>query len=154
MIRESIPLEAPPLPYHKEQQRSSHEYLPNLASIKRHTKPHSPTLSDKEVLTLDDLRRGPAGQKSSIKAVKASQKSYNQMVFLQLKKILEQASSTYYAKKHIVLNSYISTILSSRQSRERFKELLASDFGLDDETIGEQLKKNRTVWDWVIFLSP
>jgi hypothetical protein len=29
-----------------------------------------------------------------------------------------------------------------------------SDFGLDEQTIDEQFGKNRTVWDWVVFLAP
>jgi hypothetical protein len=103
----------------------------------------------KDYLSLDDIR-----SKTPKKEIKPMSRSFNYEVFLQVKKILQQSSSTYYSKKHIVLNSNIISILNTQTSRDKFKSYLATDFGLDDETIEEQMRKNRTVWDWVVFLAP
>jgi len=101
-------------------------------------------------LSLDDLR---VKQKSFRTKINVS-KNFNQEVFAQLKTILQQSSSTYYAKKHIVLNSRISSILHNTQARERFIALLSSDFGLDEETLRSELSRLPLVWDWVRFLAP
>ncbi len=116
-------------------------------SIKQ-TKPDEKEIS-KEYMTLDDLK-----QKMPKPKKVPMNRPFNYEVFLQFKRVLQQSSSTYYAKRSIVLNSYISSILTSNHSRERFKELLMSDFGLDEMTIEEQYHKNKTVWDWVLFLAP
>jgi len=107
--------------------------------------------STKDYMTLDDLR------KESKNLEEENQKktlNFNKEVFEQLKKILQQASSTYYAKRGIVLNSSISSILTNMHARDRFVSLLASDFGLDEEMAREQFKHRLIVWDWVSFLSP
>jgi hypothetical protein len=103
----------------------------------------------KDYLSLDDIKhKMPKVEKAPMN------RTFNYEVFLQVKKILQQSSSTYYSKKHIVLNSHIISILNTQTSRDKFKTYLATDFGLDDQTIDEQMRKNRTVWDWVVFLAP
>jgi hypothetical protein len=107
--------------------------------------------STRDYMTLDDLR------KESKNLEDENQKktlNFNKEVFKQLKKILQQSSSTYYAKRGIVLNSRISSILSNAHARDRFVSLLGSDFGIDEEMAREQFKHNLIVWDWVSFLSP
>lgn len=152
--KESIPLDTQDISLEKRKEAVTNNYIPSLASIKVQPKPQTNIQTDKEYLTLDDLKNKDFKSTKPSKKEKVSQKSYNQMVFHQLKTILQQSSSTYYAKKHIVLNSRISSILTSQNAREKFKISLATDFGLDDETIRQELKQNRTVWDWVVFLSP
>jgi len=151
---EHIDVDIQPISFKKEKEPVRHDYISNLATIK--TVPiEKKSAPQKEYLSLDDLRHNRSNFKQNSKQdTLSSQQSYNQMIFEQLKTILQQASSTYYAKKHIVLNSHIASILTSQSAKEKFKALLASDFGLDDETINQELKHNRTVWDWVIFLSP
>lgn len=129
-------------------------FIPSLASMKIQPRPQNSIQTDKVYLTLDDLKNKKFKSTGTDKDKQVSQKSYNQMIFQRLKTLLQQASSTYYAKKHIVLNSRISSILTSQNARDKFKTALATDFGLDDETIEQELKRNRTVWDWVTFLSP
>ena len=126
------------------------DYIPSLANIKVDPKPEN-----REFLTLNDLKSGnhPVNQKALVEKV-LIQKSFNQEIFIQLKLLLQKSSSTYYAKKHIVLNSPISAILTSQDAKEKFKTFLSSDFGLDEQTIELQFKNNRRVWDWVMFLSP
>jgi ribosomal protein S8E len=103
----------------------------------------------KEYLTLEDIKKKtPTPKKAPMS------RPFNYEVFLQVKKLLQQASNTYYAKHSIVLNSHIISILPTNESRQKFKDLLMSDFGLDEQTIDEQFGKNRTVWDWVVFLAP
>jgi len=125
-------------------------YIPSLANMKVEEKS-----ADKAYLTLDDLKKKnqPVNQKAHLAKVPV-QKSFNEEIFKQLKSILQKSSSTYYAKKHIVLNSPISSILTTQNAKEKFKTFLGSDFGLDAHTIEQQFKKNRRVWDWVMFLAP
>ncbi len=151
---EVTPVDTKTLTTEKKKEALRENYISNLASIK--TTPSLPRSSqtDKEYLTLDDLRSGKFQHHKMLTKKVISEKSYNQMIFQQLKTILQQASSTYYSKRHIVLNSRISSILTSQNARERFKASLSSDFGLDTETIDKELKTQRTVWDWVMFLSP
>ncbi len=151
---EHVEVAIQPISLKKEKKEIRHDYISNLATAKTIPveKKHAP---EKEYLSLDDLRHNRTQFNHNNKQESHnSQQSYNQMIFEQLKKILQQSSSTYYAKKHIVLNSYISSILPSQSAKEKFKALLSSDFGLDDESINQEMKHNRTVWDWVIFLSP
>jgi len=108
--------------------------------------------SSREYMTLNDLRT--ANYESEIKEEKTKTKTFNEHVFNHLKLILQQSSSTYYSKRHIVLNSRISSILNSNASRAKFRDLISADFGLDYETIDDNLRKHRLVWDWVTFLSP
>jgi hypothetical protein len=107
--------------------------------------------SKRDYMTLDDLRKEHKNieDKNQKKTL-----NFNQEVFEQLKKILQQSSSTYYAKKGIVLNSRISFLLPSQRAKDRFVTLLASDFGIDEEMAREQFKNHLIVWDWVSFLSP
>ena len=107
--------------------------------------------STRDYMTLDDLRK-----ESKNIEVEHQKKTlnFNKEVFEQLKKILRQSSSTYYAKRGIVLNSRISSILTNERARDRFVSLLGSDFGLDEEMAREQFKHHLIVWDWVSFLSP
>ncbi len=142
-----------PVPITKEKTVTEHNYISNLATVETIPVTNKKPAAPKEYLTLDDLRHNRQ-QVTTNSQITTESQSYDQMVFEQLKRILQQASSTYYAKKHIVLNSYISSILPSQNARERFKTLLGSDFGLDEETINQEMKHNRTVWDWVLFLSP
>lgn len=153
-VETSIPLDTSKLEYRKEAQKSPPSYVPNLATIKSVPTPSKTTTPQKEYLTLDDLKKGPKQDKHAPHKSVPATHNFNQIIFQQLKLLLQQSSSTYYAKKPIVLNSRISSILPSQDAREIFKSKIASDFGLDDETIEEQMRKNRTVWDWVIFLSP
>ena len=112
---------------------------------------HEKSGSTKDYMTLDDLR---AVKKNDEEIEKVKTLNFNQEVFEQVKKILQQSSSTYYAKKHIVLNTRITSVLTSNQARTKFINLMASDFGLDEEMIREQLKNHLIVWDWVSFLAP
>ena len=115
-------------------------------------KPKKAPKSSREYMTLNDLKT--ANYEAEIKEEKVKHTTYNEHVFNHLKLILQQSSSTYYAKKHIVLNSRISSILNSNAARSKFRDLISADFGLDYETIDDNLRKNRLVWDWVTFLSP
>ncbi len=151
---DTTPVEVQSLTLEEKKEIPAHNYISHLATIKSVPTQPQTTFSDKAYLTLDDLRNAKAEAIPTVTNKDMSQKSYNQMIFQQLKTILQKASSTYYAKKHIALNSSISLILTSPNARERFKHSLAADFGLDDETINQELKHNHTVWDWVMFLSP
>ncbi len=148
------PVDTETLTLEKKREVLKDNYISNLASVKPTPSLPKKIQTDKEFLTLNDLRGGNLQRNTKHTKKMLSQKSYNQMVFQQLKMILQKASSTYYSKRHIVLNSPISSLLTSQNAREKFKVSLATDFGLDNETIENELKNNRTVWDWVIFLSP
>jgi hypothetical protein len=138
-------------PYTKQNPYSPYEkkgeWQKQIPSI-RQSDPEEKVIQ-KEYLSLDDIKH-----KMPKKEVLPMSRTFNYEVFLQVKKILQQSSSTYYSKKHIVLNSNIISILNTQTSRDKFKSYLATDFGLDDETIDEQMRENRTVWDWVVFLAP
>ena len=108
--------------------------------------------SSREYMTLNDLRT--ANYEAEIKEEKTTTKTFNEHIFNHFKLILQQSSSAHYAKKHIVLNSRISSIINSNESRAKFRDLISADFGLDYETIDDNLRKHRLVWDWVTFLSP
>jgi hypothetical protein len=104
----------------------------------------------KDYMTLEDIKK----KTKEIKKEESHPSSFNEEIFRQVKSILEASSDTVYQKKRIVLNSRISSLLISHDAKESFKSMLMRDFGYDYQTINEEFKKNRTVWDWVIFLSP
>jgi len=103
----------------------------------------------KEYLTLEDLKKSTPHPKKE-----PMNRPFNYQVFLEVKKMLQQSSNTYYAKHSIVLNSYINSILINDEQRQRFKDLLVQQFGEDPQNIDEVFYKNKTVWDWVIYLAP
>ena len=103
----------------------------------------------KEYLTLEDLKKSTPPPKKE-----PMSRPFNYQVFLEVKKILQQSSNTYYAKHSIVLNSYISSILINDEQRERFKSLLIEHFGIDSQNIDRVFYENKTVWDWVVYLAP
>ncbi len=148
------PVDTKILTLEKKKEVLKENYISNLATIKAAPSFPKKIQTNKEYITLDDLRGGNFKQSNIVTEKVMSEKSYNQMVFQRLKTILQQASSTYYSKRHIVLNSRISSILTSQNAREKFKASLSTDFGLDNETIEKELRRKRTVWDWVMFLSP
>ena len=151
---ESTPLERQNIDLEKKKETLTNNYIPSLASIKIDPHPQTNIQTEKAYLTLADLRNKNFKMTKPSKKEEVSQKHYDQIVFHQLKTILKQSSATYNAKKRIVLNSPISSILTSQNAREKFKIALSTNFGLDDETIRQEFKQNRTVWDWVVFLSP
>ncbi len=106
--------------------------------------------AEKDYLSLNDLR--VAKKEHDQREPKTF--DYNEEVFKQLKIILEKSSSTYYAKKHIVLNSSISSLLYTKKAKERFVVLVADAFGLDQSMVQEQYANHLIVWDWVRYLSP
>ncbi len=150
-VQKSLPLDSTILQDATPLVQKDDTYIPSLAQIKTVTKER--VQSHKEFLTLDDLRTVKKEPLQKEKKVVLNH-HFNREVFEQLKRILQQSSSTYYAKKSIVLNSHISLLLPSLEAKEKFKNLLSSDFGLDRESIEQNFRKNRTVWDWVLFLSP
>ncbi len=132
----------------------------------------TPTTTSKRILTLDELAQKKATVNKPVikdylslgdikkrikqhpsKNSQTQYTTYQKEIFLELKKLLQNASNTYYAKNSIVLNSHMISILPTRESQEKFKSLFIKQFGYDRATIDAVYNKNRTVWDWVMFLT-
>ncbi len=103
----------------------------------------------KDYLTLEDIKQKTPQEKKA-----PMNRPFNYEVFLEIKRLLQQASNTYYAKHSIVLNSYISSILINNSQREEFKSLIETNFGIDRDSLDQIFYKNKTVWDWVVYLAP
>ncbi len=156
-VEDITPLQKPTT--YKNPYKKQNQYAPYIPPVTQEPTPIVPPsikqvepekkVIQKDYLTLEDLKR-----KTPTTPKEPMAKPFNYEIFLQVKKLLQQSSNTYYSKHSIVLNSYIGSILPTQESREKFKALLMSDFGLDNQTIEEQFLKNRTVWDWVTFLAP
>ncbi len=65
-----------------------------------------------------------------------------------IKSILKEASGREYAS-NITLNTRINSYLYTLNSREQFKQSIASAFNLSYDEVENQFKENKLVWDWV-----
>lgn len=111
----------------------------------------APKIEAKKVLPIIEKETSPKRSIAISKAVVS--KKYDQEIFIRLKRRLKQSAPEYSAKKIITLNSPISSILATQHNKIKFKAFLYADFGLENETIDKQFKKNHTVLDWAMFLS-
>ena len=65
-----------------------------------------------------------------------------------IKNILKEASGRQYVT-NITLNTRISSYLYTVDSKEQFKQGIASAFNLNYDEVQKQFKENKLVWDWV-----
>ncbi len=140
-------------PAHRFEPLPIEEKLQELPDTPAHKAQKSMPKEDiiKDYLTLEDIKREL--KKKREKEPQIEYTSYQKEIFLQIKQLLQQSSHTYYTKHSIVLNSYMRSILPTRESREKFKTLFIQHFGYDEATVEAAFKKYNTVWDWVNFVA-
>jgi hypothetical protein len=71
-----------------------------------------------------------------------------EQTFDTIKNIIKEARGDSYTP-HITLNTRVSSLLYTANSKEQFKNSLASAFNLTYDQIDKLYKKNTLVWDWV-----
>ncbi len=71
-----------------------------------------------------------------------------EQTFDTIKNIIKEARGDSHAP-HITLNTKVSSLLYTANSKEQFKNSLASAFNLTYDQVDKLYKKNTLVWDWV-----
>ena len=71
-----------------------------------------------------------------------------EQTFDTIQNIIKEARGSSYTQ-NITLNSRISSLLYTVDSKEKFKQGISSAFNLSYEKVDELYKKNKLVWDWV-----
>ncbi len=111
------------------------------------------------VLTIEDLKKKIDMDKFSLEKldkIRPKRNIYNReqkKIFKILKALLLEASQKSPSSQNIVLNSSISSILKSKQEKNRFFHLISQNFKLPVEVVEELSYNNGYVWDWILELT-
>jgi hypothetical protein len=111
----------------------------------QHVKTYHPTNAKNDYISLQDLQKVALPRRSN-----STHKSYDAKIFESFSYVLKRASGR---DETVVLNSKISTLLPTKTRVDNFKELLSSHFNIDKAYATELMKKKKTVWDWIHYLS-
>ncbi len=127
------------------------QYQTKSETIKRYTKKRNTTA----ILTITDLKKKIDMEKLSLENIdkrKPKKNIYNReqkKIFKILKALLLESSQRDLSSKNIVLNSSISSILRSKQEKDRFFQLISQKFGMPIEVVEELSYSNGYIWDWI-----
>ena len=97
---------------------------------------------EENIQTEHEIQEYTSRQKDAPKEIPQEQ------TFDTIKNIIKDAKKSTYMPS-ITLNTRIDSILYTVDSKEQFKNSIASAFNLTYDQVDKLYKKNKLVWDWV-----